>query len=173
MRFTHSDGAKVPVERYFQYIADNEYPQSTDASSGIFVHDRNRDHAIGVLLMPRAMKDFIVDKAEQGGMRIPYEKGKVKGLAHAYDTTTNTLGILADQSLWPRMMNQEADAVEYVAAHDTILTSIYFPQLWPTSARRAKDQRREAIEMLAEHLSELRPRVVELQSKLQKTTANV
>lgn len=173
MRFTHSEGAEISAKRYFKHITDKEYPQSTDAGSFTFAHDRNRDHAIGVLLMPKAMTDVIVETAKRGGMHSKYTFTKTSGMAESFDRTTGTLGKIADQELWPRLANQEEDAVEKVANDTTWSNFISAPKLWPTHERGAKKRRLDRIKMLSDHLLELHPKVVELQSELNSNSEAV
>lgn len=172
MRFTHSEGAKTPVERYFKHVADGEFPQSTDASSGIFAHDRNKDHAIGALLMPKGAKDTTVKIAGNGGMRTDLERrSKVKGLADAFDSTTATLGIVADRMLWPRLKAGEEGVIDELTRKDTYMTYFYYPQLWPVTSKRYKQQRREILTMICEHLLELQPKVAKLQAEVSQAPA--
>lgn len=90
LRFTHSEGAIVPVERYIGHLAQGEYPQSTDPRSQFFGHDRNADHAIGAILLPPTVVKSFVDKAtkEHPGSGQLKKDEKSRSVAHTFDFFT-------------------------------------------------------------------------------------
>lgn len=118
LRFVHSHHDFAPPGEYEKYLKRNQYPQSI--GDNYFIHDRSKDHTLGILLSPTELLDCI-----------KYWKNKktTMSLVGTFDAGTASLSSVYEQMYTngvdsPFFLGFASDLLERVAVMNGFLGSI-------------------------------------------------
>ncbi|HVX24594.1 MAG TPA: hypothetical protein VG992_04645 [Candidatus Saccharimonadales bacterium] len=165
LKFAHSPHGDIPVRDYVKHLAQGEFPQSTKKGEynwGEFSHDRNDDHAPGVLLLPPAVTGQIIEAAQDKTNR---RKAKQIRLAKEFDLSSSTYSKIA-KIAWEYIDQPDSSElrVKVKQARYTTL-GIYDSSIWGGSKMMTR-RYYEVADLALEHMQGLKPKLEAAKAEL-------
>ena len=145
MKFVHSTYDAIPPKAYLAHLRSGEFPQST-GTSYLFWHDRDEDHAPGVLLAPPAFAQGILER---------------KQTIRWFDMATADIGRITNALA----LNLDNDVPPHFDEIKTIYGLSATADMLGIKRWRKKENLQAAVELIFNHLKMLKPKIEKLEKE--------